>query len=149
MVPPHSCSSLMHTSSCTPSHIHTITRVLSHLNLFLMHTITHTHHHMQTIALKTSSSCTLTPSHIHTITCTLSHAHHHMTCTPSHLHTITCKLSHAHHHTCTPSHMHPSQAIKAMRLEIAAQNEIIAIMDEGLQEHEKHHDACPTDKKPV
>ena len=53
------------------------------------------------------------------------------------------------HHTCTLSHLRPSQAIQAMRLEIAAQNEIISIMDEGLKEHEKHHDACPIDKKPV
>ena len=86
---------------------------------------------------------------IHAHSCTPSHVH------PSLMHTITpTPLPHAHYHThtppsCTLPHLYPSQAIQAMRLEIAAQNEIIAIMDEGLKEHEKHHDACPLDKKPV
>ena len=35
-----------------------------------------------------------------------------------------------------------------MRLDIAAQNQIIAIMDEGLKEHEKNHSACPQQIRP-
>jgi len=35
-----------------------------------------------------------------------------------------------------------------MRLDIAAQNEIITIMDEGLKEHEKYHSACPQQQRP-
>ena len=36
-----------------------------------------------------------------------------------------------------------------MRIEIAAQQEIVNIIGEGLKEHEKHHNSCPATLKQV
>ncbi len=49
--------------------------------------------------------------------------------------------------------LHPShppthtQEIRNMRIDIAAQKEIITIMEDGLQEHERHHAQCSQTQK--